>query len=86
MLENINILPLTKNGGINEFATIVVLNIMVDGRIAVCPCSEEFPEVKHVLQTLTDQINEYCEALDSNMSYNPRLRELCLAKYHKGKN
>ena len=75
--ENTNVLPLIdgKTGVVHIF----VCNVMIDGRLAVCPT--EPPVVEHVLQTLTFQINEYCESTDPHSTYHPRIDEICLARF-----
>ncbi|KAK3919352.1 Protein vreteno [Frankliniella fusca] len=82
LLEDIPVLELLKDGQKKGKVNVVVSNVMPDGRISVCPIDR--PEVDHVLQTMAFQLNEYCESTDSNSSYNPRLNEVCLAKYTDG--
>lgn len=78
--DNSNVLPLID--GKTGVANIFVCNITMDGRLAVTPT--EPPVVEHVLNTLAFQINEYCESIDHNETYNPRVNEICLARF-KGK-
>ena len=81
MLDEYNkVLPLVE--GKTGMTTIFVSSILSDCRLAACPTEQT--AVEHVLQTLTYQITEYCESTDHNDRYNPRVNELCLAKYKDG--
>ncbi|XP_052124807.1 uncharacterized protein LOC113203962 [Frankliniella occidentalis] len=82
LIDGVPVLPLLKDGQRKGTTNVVVANIIFDGRIAVCPIDS--PEVEHVLQTLAFQINEFCESTDPNMCYNPRIHEVCFAKYKDG--
>ncbi|XP_034233836.1 tudor domain-containing protein 1 isoform X2 [Thrips palmi] len=81
MLEDLSILSLVEGGKQKGVVTVMVMNISANGRLAVLPMGT--PEVEHVLKTVAFQINEYCESTDPSARYNPRLNEVCLAKYHK---
>lgn len=81
MFEDLSVIPLVEGGGQKGSATVMIMNISANGCLAVLPMGT--PEVEHVLQTVAYQINEYCEATDSSARYNPRVNEVCLAKYQK---
>lgn len=84
MLEDTKVLPLIKGGLKSGFTNVWVTSVMPTGRVAVCPVDQDHPEVVHVLETLSFQINEYCESTDQNSSYNPRENEVCLVKFKDG--
>lgn len=83
MFEDLTILPLLEGGVQNGTVTVMVMNVSSNGCLAVLPMGPS--EVEHVLKTVAHQINEYCEAIDPSARYNPRVNEVCLAKFSKGK-
>lgn len=83
MYQDLNVVPLVEGEAQKGVATVMVMNVSSTGRLAVLPMGPA--EVEHVLKTVAFQINEYCESTNPSERYNPRVNEICLAKYQKGK-